>query len=46
MIQTPESAEVSDMPKSVALFDHPAVVATPDKLPEKLLEWVKRSSFV
>lgn len=46
MIQTPESAEVSGMPKSVALFDHPAVAATPDKLPEKLLEWVKRSSFV
>jgi two-component system chemotaxis response regulator CheB len=41
MIQTPESAEVSGMPESIARFDHPAVTATPGQLPGKLLEWVK-----
>ena len=40
MIQTPESAEVSGMPESVALFDHPAVAALPDQLPGKLLEHI------
>jgi two-component system chemotaxis response regulator CheB len=34
MIQIPESAEVSGMPGSIALFDHPAVKTTPDKLPK------------
>ena len=40
MIQTPESAEVSGMPESVALFDHLAVAALPDQLPGKLLEHI------
>lgn len=40
MIQTPESAEVSGMPESVALFGHPAVIALANQLPGKLLDWI------
>jgi len=43
IIQTPESAEVSGMPESVAIFSHPSVVALPHQLPGKLLEWVKQN---
>jgi hypothetical protein len=43
IIQTPESAEVSGMPESVATFSHSAVVALPHQLPRKLLEWVKQN---